>query len=556
MRMPQLKPPFRHRSDPRRRWRAMVLVLVLAVVPILSLVSLTYSELMLAEYEAALISGRRGQARELALSGLDAVRMFLTLDSEIQAQAGGSYDNPALWSDKIVVDDSDPRARGRFTILAPGMQDGQYAGIRHGIQDESVRLNLNALLVIEQRFPGAGRQLLMALPGMTEDVADAILDWIDSDDEPREFGCEAEYYLTLDPPYEPKNGPLDTIEELLLVRGVTPELLFGADTNRNGVLDAGDADPSGLAALQGLGEEAYLGWASYLTLWSMELNLRSDGTPKIYVNKDDLETLYSEIEETLGTHWATFIVAYRQQQQGDQGTGSLGQRSESEGGEAEREGASGASSENASQTVVETEPSGEIDFSRPARTRIRTILDLIGTQVRVQYADQEETKILASPCPNEPAALAAQLPLLMENLTAVDTPVIFGRININLAPRAVLRGIPGMTDAIVEEIIARRPQDPSQADILYRYETWILSEGIVTLEEMKTLMPFICAGGCVYRVQVVGYYDGGGPFSRLEAILDGRKLPPRVIFWRDLTHLGLGWTPEGSSASFVSWSGR
>jgi len=62
----------RHRF-PRRRWRAMVLVLVLAVVPVLSLVALTYSELMLVEYEAAQISPRKAQARELALSGLDAI---------------------------------------------------------------------------------------------------------------------------------------------------------------------------------------------------------------------------------------------------------------------------------------------------------------------------------------------------------------------------------------------------------------------------------------------------------------------------------------------------
>ena len=37
------------------------------------------------------------------------------------------------------------------------------------------------------------------------------------------------------PPYAPRNGPLGSIEELLLVRGVTPALLFGADLNRNGV---------------------------------------------------------------------------------------------------------------------------------------------------------------------------------------------------------------------------------------------------------------------------------------------------------------------------------
>src|SRR5690606_38691018 len=70
--------------------------------------------------------------------------------------------------------------------------------------------------------------MLLALPGMTEDVADAILDWLDADDEPRPLGAEFEdYYLNLQPAYKPANGPIDSIEQLLLVRGVTPQLLFG-----------------------------------------------------------------------------------------------------------------------------------------------------------------------------------------------------------------------------------------------------------------------------------------------------------------------------------------
>jgi hypothetical protein len=48
-------------------------------------------------------------------------------------------------------------------------------------------------------------------------------------------GAEIETYSALG--YACKNGPPDTIEELLLVRGVTPDLLFGADMNRNGVID-------------------------------------------------------------------------------------------------------------------------------------------------------------------------------------------------------------------------------------------------------------------------------------------------------------------------------
>ncbi|HSY18182.1 MAG TPA: hypothetical protein VK815_07605, partial [Candidatus Acidoferrales bacterium] len=45
-------------------------------------------------------------------------------------------------------------------------------------------------------------------------VSDAILDWIDADDEPRPGGAESDYYQGQNPPYYAKNAPMDNIEEL------------------------------------------------------------------------------------------------------------------------------------------------------------------------------------------------------------------------------------------------------------------------------------------------------------------------------------------------------
>jgi type II secretory pathway component PulK len=85
------------------------------------------------------------------------------------------------------------------------------------ILDSSSRLNLNA----------ATRDMLLRLPGATEDIVDAIIDWRDSDSEPLPLGAESDYYLTLDPPYEAKNMPFHSLDELLLVRGVTPQIFYG-----------------------------------------------------------------------------------------------------------------------------------------------------------------------------------------------------------------------------------------------------------------------------------------------------------------------------------------
>jgi general secretion pathway protein K len=55
-------------------------------------------------------------------------------------------------------------------------------------------------------------------------ILDAIMDWIDPDSETRPDGAEDDYYGSLDPPYTCKNGPLDTLSELLMIRGITDEV--------------------------------------------------------------------------------------------------------------------------------------------------------------------------------------------------------------------------------------------------------------------------------------------------------------------------------------------
>ncbi len=63
-------------------------------------------------------------------------------------------------------------------------------------------------------------------------VSDSIQDWIDPDDATRPAGAESDYYQGLIPPYNAKNAPIDDIEELQLIKGVTP-LMFKGGSNVN-----------------------------------------------------------------------------------------------------------------------------------------------------------------------------------------------------------------------------------------------------------------------------------------------------------------------------------
>ena len=58
-------------------------------------------------------------------------------------------------------------------------------------------------------------------------IVGSILDWIDPDSSTHPDGAESDYYQGLDPPYYAKNAPIDDLSELLLVKGVTPEIFWG-----------------------------------------------------------------------------------------------------------------------------------------------------------------------------------------------------------------------------------------------------------------------------------------------------------------------------------------
>jgi general secretion pathway protein K len=64
-------------------------------------------------------------------------------------------------------------------------------------------------------------------------VSDSILDWISPAGPPRVAGAESDYYQGLAVPYYAKNAPIDDLSELLLVKGVTPEIYWGSNATNH-----------------------------------------------------------------------------------------------------------------------------------------------------------------------------------------------------------------------------------------------------------------------------------------------------------------------------------
>jgi hypothetical protein len=515
--------------------RGLVLLLVLVVIAMLSLGAYSFTNLMLAHHEAAIVTGRQAQARSLVDSGVTATQLFLAEPPANRLDSGGIFDNTERFRGVVVLQDDDPLQRGSFSVISPGIdRDGNLSGIRYGLEDESTRLNLNVLLILDQQVPGSGRTLLMALPGMTEDVADAILDWLDPDDTPRDAGAEVDYYSGLSPPYAPKNGPVDTVEELLLVRGVTPQLLFGVDINHNYQLDRheqAEENTNGASTEP----DAFRGWSAYLTIYSVEWNITPDGNPKVYLNTADLNKLVEDMQAaSFPQEWINFIVAYRQVGPSQSTTTVIGT------------GNSPAAANTTPATT--TQPTGELNMDLQPQTPIGGILDLVGAQVQYTFSGAPAPTSLNSPF--TPDGLATYLPQLMDYSTVNPAATIPGRININQCSAKVLAGIPGMTTDISSKILSQRTVDLANADPSRRYETWILTESVVTLDQMKVLMPFICGGGSAYRCQVVGFFQDGKAYSRAECVFDATSPLPRILLWRDLTHLGRGYSMEMLGANF------
>lgn len=502
------------RKSPRR---AMVLIIVLVVVVMVSLAGFSFVATMYNEEKATRLRGDELQAEQLVQSGVENVLSSLAVPPGSNPDpAGLAADDPARHRGILVLDDQDRKQHGRFTVLSPRIEGGQVNGSRYGLENESAKLNIATLLRWEQRQSGMAHDALMRLPGMTESIADAILDWTDQDDSPRSFGAESEYYGTLDRPYACRNGSPESIDELLLVRGVTRRLMFGRDLNRNFQIEPEEMVEAGPSKFGALKDENSDGtpWSQLLTVHSAERNITPEGQPRINLNDSNLTQLQSQLLQALGAELANFVVIYRQY---------------------------GPSSTSDAATPLRE----SIDITAPASCSLTSPLDLVDAKVEIPAAQGKTKKVFASPLSQQATNFREKLLLLLDYATTMPRPVLRGRININLAASPVLQAVPGIDAGLADRIVsARRGGGQAGASAELRHPVWPLFQRILDLRQMKTAFPFLTCGGDVYRAQIVGFFDEGGPTYRVEAVFDATQTPPRVVYMKDLRILGRGFSDE------------
>lgn len=508
--------------------RGIVLIVVLVLVVMVALAGFGFLAAMSTEYEGARLNGSMLQARQTMASAESALNWFTARSKKERDALGGPYHNPGLFRGRVVQplaaigaaqtttlpgmqDEQSPVVeltddRWRFSVVTMDVGQDQNPTLRFGMQNESSKLHLANILRWEQATPGHGRIALMRLFGMTDTLADCILDWIDADSQPREFGAENDYYQTLDRPYSAANAVPQSITELLFVKGVTRRLLLGAQNldpqaddssilqqNNPAGIDGSDpftADPSATG----------LGWKHFLTVHSAERNQNSSGQPRIFLNSSNLTELEQQLAAVLPENHVRYILLARVY--GLKFSGGAG-----------------------------VEPAAApFSVSMTPSFFIASAADLIDSTIQVSAA--AGGMVVQSPFQSNSPDSSTLMTTMFDHVTTDPESVVRGRVNISTASRTVLSMLPGMTPEITSQIVTMRdsleiPQGETVA--------WLLFRNVMDSSTFRKVFPEITAGGDVFQCEILVHRAVGGPMLRKNLILDAASSPVRRVQWTDLT---------------------
>ena len=433
-----------------------VLVAVLWCLVLLSLV--VVGVLHTARMDLVLVKhyGDRIQARYLAVAGVEKAKALLFQDARQRSRNGQNYSGKLSDAPDQLRDVS--LGRGRFSVMHRAKPE-QGGGVLFGVGDEEALLNLNY----------ASSNELSQIEGVTPDVVASILDWRDPDNTVSPDGAESEYYMAFQPPYLPRNGPIQTIRELLMVRGITSEALLGRDRHENGLLDSAEA-----ASNETVSDTRDLGWAGLLTVDSSIDNVNAAGLERVNIQSADEAALTGV--KGITSDIAKAIVAYRGQ--------------------------------NRFNSIVD-------------------LLDVVaapnqngagGTPPPAQANGVTQNGPGAGPpgaAPGGPKVISSDLLMdIADDVTVESDSELRGLININSAGVEVLACLAGVSRELAQAIISFRQSNGFLPNI-----AWLLKVPGMTNDILKQIAPRICARSETFRILSEGQVKSTGAKQRIREIV-------------------------------------
>jgi competence ComEA-like helix-hairpin-helix protein len=454
------------------RQHASILVGSLWCVALLSLVVVGVLHTSRIDLMAVKNYGDRIQAHYLAVAGIEKAKALLYQNAHDRSRAaknhsGELYNSPEQFRDVAF-------GRGKFRVFRRGRQD-EGGGVIYGICDEESRLNVNS----------ASTDQLTNIDRLTPEIAAAIADWRGGGDTVTPGGANADYYLSLQPPYKPRHGPLPTIRELLLVRGVTRDLLFGKDTHGNGLLPAaGDGEDDSLSG-DSTASDTDAGWAGILTVGSSEKNVNAGGQDRVNVQTADESSLTSV--KGITSAMARAIVAYR----GQNTLKSIADLLDVTAPQNQGQGGNGNANGNFNQgDSSQSQADGQGAPAQPGGGGGGSGSGgkVISAEVLMEFAD--------------------------DITTADSSQDLSGMININTAALDVLACLPGVDRQLAQAIISYR-----QSSGFFANPAELLKVGGMTPEIFKQVAPLVSARSETFRILSEGKVTSTGARQRIQAIV-------------------------------------
>jgi general secretion pathway protein K len=205
--------------------RGFALIIVMLVIVVFSGLAAVFAMSMKVEMQLARNVDSESEMEWLGRSGVELARYVLAqqlncpnepYDALNQKWAGGPGGNCATNGPLADISlDQVQLGRGKFSVKITDME-------------RKVNINFANREIIQQALDSMGVENFTA-----STILDSIEDWRDPDTSPHVNGAESDYYLNLPQPYTAKDGPFDDMNEVLLIRGMTPDIFWGPGrTNR------------------------------------------------------------------------------------------------------------------------------------------------------------------------------------------------------------------------------------------------------------------------------------------------------------------------------------
>jgi general secretion pathway protein K len=203
-----------------RNSRGMALILTILIISLIVTLTVEFNRFMRSDLHAA-VNLRDGiKLGYVAKSGFN-YALAVLLEDAAEANVDSLHE---AWADPKALSENSAAQfdEGRFEVK---------------VSDHSGKIQINKLVKEDgKNYNDDQKGLLMRFlesfgieDEEADNIVDAIKDWIDADNEVTRFGAENAHYQALDKPYSCKNAPIEFLEELLLIRGITKELFYGTE---------------------------------------------------------------------------------------------------------------------------------------------------------------------------------------------------------------------------------------------------------------------------------------------------------------------------------------